>query len=232
MKMDEIKQYRFPKKCEVNFDYNKLPLIENNLIIDDFVNMDVPVRLRGRVLTESFFDNYVSLDDHIANIDSNNPFSEYLKYGIEAVRGKIDSVVRMYSVFGGNHPMTDERDGVATHMHFKRPEREICRTVTVVIPLDIHEPIIEEFVLQWTDEPMPTLEDNDWKKISDKQLRREHAKAFIKGMRAAKKYPVNRIPLPSQDEILLIDFNSYNYLHAVHPFTTNTHLYIVFDDCK
>lgn len=232
MKMDEVKYDRLTKDYEVNFDYNKLPLIGNNLVVDEFVNMDVPVRLRTRVLTESFFDDYVSLDEHIANIDPLNPFSEYLKYGIEAVRGRFDSVVKMYSVFGGNHPLTDDRDGVATHMHFRRPESALCRTVTAVIPLNIREPITEAFVFQWTDEPMPVLENGAWDKVGDKQIRREYTKAFIKGMRAAKKYPVNRIELPPQNEILILDFNSYNYLHAVHPFTTNNHLHIVFDDCK
>lgn len=230
--MDEVKHERFAKNYEVNFDYNELPMIKNEFVVDEFVNMDVPERLRTRMLTESFFEDYVSLDDHIANIDASNPFSKYLVYGIEAVRGRFEFVTKMYSVFGGNHPMTSERDGIATHMHFRRPESALCRTVTAIIPLDIREPITESFVFQWTDQPMPVLENTAWEKVGDKKIRREYTKAFINGMRAARKFPLQKISLPSQDEILVIDFNSYNYLHSISPFTTNTHLYIVFDDCK
>ena len=230
--MDEVKYERLSKNYQVNFDYNDLPMIKNEFVVDEFVNMDVPERLRTRMLTESFFEDYATLDDHVANIDISNPFSKYLIHGIEAVRGKFEFVAKMYSVFGGNHPLTAHRDGIATHMHFRRPESALCRTVTAIIPLDIREPISESFVYQWTDQPMPVLENTAWEKVGDKQIRREYTKAFIKGMRAAKKFPSHNISLPAQDEVLIIDFNSYNYLHSISPFTTNTHLYIVFDDCK
>jgi hypothetical protein len=86
-------------------------------------------------------------------------------------------------------------------------------------------------MFQWTDLPFPELENKVWEKVADHETRRAYTKAFIKSIRAARSNPIEKIILPNEDEILIVDFNSYNYLHAVNDFTNNTFLICIFDDC-
>lgn len=229
--MDKINHERITKDYQLKFTYEDLFDLTNDFLVDQFSVVDVPDKITARVLYESVADEDLTLDQHWNHIDHSVPFAQYLKYGFDAVRGKFDTCREFYMVFGGNYPGLSYKQGIANHLHFKRPGRDICRTVTALIPIDVSEPIAENLTFQWTDLPFPELEDRVWEKVSDNTTRREYTKAFFKSIRAAKNNPVEKVMLPNQDEILVIDFNSYNYLHSVNDFTSNTYLICIFDDC-
>lgn len=229
--MDKVTHERIAKDYHIKFDYAGLFDLEKNFLVDQFSMVDVPDKITARVLYENVAEEDLTLDQHWAAANHSAPFAEYLKYGFDAVRGRFDTCREYYMAFAGNYPGLSFKQGIANHLHFKRPGRDICRTVTALIPIDIHVPVIENLTFQWTDLPFPELESKVWEKVNDHETRRAYTKAFIKSIRSAKNNPIEKVMLPNQDEILIIDFNSYNYLHAVNDFTSNTFLICIFDDC-
>lgn len=229
--MDKVTHDRIAKDYHINFDYAGLFDLEKNFLVDQFSMVDVPDKITARVLYENVAEEDLTLDQHWAAANHSAPFAEYLKYGFDAVRGRFDTCREYYMAFAGNYPGLSFKQGIANHLHFKRPGRDFCRTVTALIPLDIKEPVLENLTFQWTDLPFPELESKVWEKVNDRVTRRAYTKAFFKSIRAAKNNPIEKLMLPEQDEILIIDFNSYNYLHAVNDFTNNTFLICIFDDC-
>lgn len=229
--MNKVNHERIAKDYHIKFDYAGLFDLEKNFLVDQFSMIDVPEKITARVLYEKVADQDMTLDQHWEDADHSVPFAEYLKYGFDAVRGRFGTCREYYMAFAGNYPGLSYKQGIANHLHFKRPGRDVCRTVTAIIPIDINEPIVENITFQWTDLPFPELESKVWEKVADHKTRREYTKAFFKSIRAAKNNPIEKVLLPKQDQILIIDFNSYNYLHAVNDFTTNTFLICIFDDC-
>ena len=229
--MDKVVQFTTPKNYHIPFDYTRLFELKNDFLVDQFSMMDVPYKITARVLHEHVSEQDLTLEQQWEKTDHSAPFAEYLKYGFDAVRGKFNTCKEYYITFAGNYPGLPHKQGVGTHLHFKRPGRDICRTVTAIIPLNITEPVVENLRFQWTDVPFPELETKVWEKVNDPVNRRAYTKAFFKSVRAAKNNPIETISFPSQDEILVIDFNSYNLLHSANNFTNNTFLVFVFDDC-
>lgn len=229
--MNKILHERISNRYQIDFDYSGLFNLEKNFLVDQFSMIDVPDKITARVLYEKVAEEDLTLEQHWENIDWSLPYTEYLKYGFEIMKGRFNTCREYYMVFAGNYPGLTYKQGIANHLHFKRPGRDICRTVTALIPLEIHEPVVENLTFQWTDLPFPELESKVWEKVNDISTRREYTRAFIKSIKAARHNPIEKVMLPNKDEILVIDFNSYNYLHAVNDFTSNAFLICIFDDC-
>ena len=233
MTTTEIKCVIEPKSYHINFDYDKLLTVHQTFLADQFCEIDMPKKLQPLVLYEHVVNKDGSISDLRNQIDQTNTFAEYLSYGLDVLDGRFDTFGEFYMLFAGKHSnVASLREGISNHLHFKRPTREFCRTVTALIPIDIVEPITEHLSFQWTDVPFPQLETKTWEKVSNKEIRREYSKAFLKSLRAAKGNPVEQVFLPNQNELLIIDFNSYNYIHSVDNFTNNSFLIYIFDDCQ
>jgi hypothetical protein len=230
--MSYLNTYKITKDFDIDFDYSLVSKnLNNNFNVDIFTGYDWPEETMARTLYERVCDSDISVEQHISELDKTNKLYEYILNAFDTLKGRYNTCREYYFVLAGNKDILPYRTGIQRHLHFKRKHREYCRTVTAIIPLDIVEPNTTYVSFQRTDVPFPELEENVWQKNDDRQTRRMYARSFVKCLRSAQKYEVEKSFFPNKDETLILDFDSTNHIHGVHDFNNNTYIVFICDDC-
>lgn len=224
--------YRIEKnKTPVDFDYEFL-LHKEKYPLDEFNSIDVSQKV---TTTIAYHSNTSLSRDKLYSIDEMREKVKHLNFfdvAFSAVDGMFSHCAEMMIFFGGNHPYLPHKTGVGAHLHPANLNGDVCRTVTVIVPIKIVAEIKEILRCQLTDVTLPLPSQFDYvKSYTDKQLRREYKKNFVLSAKSAKKNPILEFKFPEQDEIAILDFHSSHYVHWVENFTENNFLMFVFDDC-
>ncbi len=223
--------YRIQKNNPIEFDYEFL-LKKEKYPLDEFNSVDAPQKLTTTIVYHS---NSSLNRDKLYSIPEMREKVKHLNFfdiAFSAVAGMFTHCAEMMIFFGGNHPYLPHKTGVGSHLHPPNMNGDVCRTVTVIVPIKIVQEIKETLRCQLTEVTLPLPEHFDYvKSYTDKNLKREYVKNFILSAKSAKKNPILEFKFPGLDEIAILDFHSSHYIHWVENFSENNFLMFVFDDC-
>lgn len=224
--------YRIEKnQTPVEFDYEFL-LTKENYPLDQFNSIDAPQKLTPTI---AYHSNTSLHRDKLYSIDEMREKVKHLNFfdvAFSKTEGMFTHCAEMMIFFGGNHPYVPHKTGFGSHLHPVNMNKDVCRTVTVIVPIKIVQDIEETLYCQLADVILPLPENFDYVgSYTDKKLKREYVKNFIASSKSAKKNPILEFKFPKQDEIAILDFHSSHFIHWVENFSDNNFLMFVFDDC-